>query len=734
MAVYTNSFSIDVPEFEATVYAIDPQPRGSDPWKPLGAYEGVLRGKVNGSVQRYFRNGEWYLLAIGADTRVDEVRTDDGTALSLYARHTPDFSKRHDQKPVVQALRDGVTNYLIWVRDFWRFGRTSRYYESEYSRVIDGYRAYDGYDVRVAHQDGFYLTANPKTKFASDKTLYEWIQDIGAQQVEVKFEDRNFFFETEKRPTVRFVSVSRSETISDKTIPDDDGPISIIKYAEKNDFPEHVIEQFDPSEPVVKVQYSWSDEPVSAAPSMLRATPEKLTGRMTGYSAKDADDRWTQTKAFVESIQYLKMGDVVAPVSDGPRTVGVGQFEYPQLSFGADGQGVLSTGADFASGGSRTVTPDSWDRAKTDYLSEYGPRKKPRGSPSVALFHQTDLEADARDAYDDVRDYLDRYMNIPLAADPGIQAYDDRRALRRWVTEYGDSTTAALAYLGEYTDDYYDIIEAFDGKPVQQLTHQTYRQAPDAGEFSDSLYNIAVALAVKMDARPYLLTHELSADAIIGLSVTGDEQNTATGVLVAGDSGNLIWQTEERRGTGNKTVAPERIAERILEEALQAGTESPEIDPMESVLVHRSGTFGDDEEAAVRTMVEAFQDGGGTTDTLDWCVVEVQENDQYRIFDDSRTSHVCDTGAYARLDDETVAVATWAHPLIHQGTPKNLLCEVEASEGNFDIEAIGRDVFHLSFLNWGAPQMKIKHPITTYLPSEMHDILEKCPKLQYPPF
>lgn len=325
-------------------------------------------------------------------------------------------------------------------------------------------------------------------------------------------------------------------------------------------------------------------------------------------------------------------------------------------------------------------------------------------------------------------------MNIPLAADPGIQAYDDRRALRRWVTEYGDSTTAALAYLGEYTDDYYDIIEAFDGKPVQQLTHQTYRQARNAGEFSDSLFNIAVALAVKMDARPYLLTQELSADAIIGLSVTGDEQNTATGVLVAGDSGDVIWQTEERRGTGDKTVAPERIAERILDEALQRGRESPEIDPMESVLVHRSGTFGDDEEAAVRTMVEAFEDWSTTTDTLDWCVIEVQENDQYRIFDDDRTSHVCDTGAYARLDDETIAVATWAHPLIHQGTPNNLLCEIEASEGNFDIEAIGRDVFHLSFLNWGAPQMKIKHPITTFLPSEMHDILEKCPKLQYPPF
>lgn len=734
MAVFTNSFSIDVPEIDATVYSIDPQPRESDPWKALGAYEAVLRGEVDGSVQRYYRNGEWYLLAIGTDTWIDQVRTDDGTALSLYARHTLDYSKQADRKPAVQALRDGLNNYLTWVRDFWRFGKTSRYYETEHSRVIDGYRTYDGYDVRVAYQDGFYLTVNPKTKYASDTSLYEWIQDIGVQRVEEKFEDRNFFFETKQRPTVRFVSVSRSETISDKTIPDDGGSISVIKYAERNDFPDRVVENLDPNEPVVKVQYAWSDEPVSAAPSMLRATPESLSGPMTGYAAKEADERWALIRDFTESIDYLKMGDVIAPVSDNPRKKGIGRYEYPRLSFGADGQGVLTTGVSFASDSSRQVTPESWDRAKTDYLAEFGPRTKPRGSPSVALFHQSDLQADAKAAYDDVREYLERYMNIPLATDPGIQAYDDRRALRRWVTEYGDATTAALAYLEEHTDDYYDIIEAFNGKPLQQLTHQTYRNAREAGKFSDSLYNIAIALGVKMNARPYLLTQSLSADAIIGLSVTGDKQNTATGVLVAGDSGNLIWQTEERRGTGTKTVAPERIAERILDEALQAGRESSTIDSMESVIVHRSGTFGDDEEAAVRTMVEAFEGGAGAADPLKWCVVEVQENDQYRIFDNKRDSHVCDTGAYVRLDAETIAVATWAHPLIHQGTPKNLLCQVEASEGKFDIEAIGRDVFHLSFLNWGAPQMKIKHPITTYLPREMHDILERCPKLQYPPF
>lgn len=735
MTLFTNSFSIQVPDIEATIYSIDPQPSGTDPWSALGQYEYTLRDEIGGSVHRYARNGEWYLLAIGTDQRVDEVRTDEGTALSLYAKHTLDYSQPYDQKPVVQALRNGLDNYLTWVRDYWRYKKSSRYYKPEHSRTIDGFRAYDGFDARVAYNDGFYLTANPKTKFASDKTLYDWIQDIGKDGVEDKFADQNFFIESKNRATVRFVSVSRSETIEDPIIPDDDeGKVSVIRYAEKNDFPDHVIDDLGPNEPVVRVLYSWSNEPVSAAPSMLHATPNDQTRNMTNYAAKDADQRRRLTKDFIESISYLKMGDVTASVSDEPRADNVGQFTYPYLSFGENGEHVLSNGGEFASDSSRSVTSDNWGRAKTDYLLEHGPRKRPRGSPSTALFHQEDLEEDAKDAYDEVRDYLDRYMDMPLPADPGRQAYDDRSSLRRWVDTYGNTTTGALAYLDEYTDDYYDIINDFNGKPLQQLTHQTYRDARDAGSFSDSLYNVAVSLGVKMDARPYLLADSLSADAIIGLSVTGDEQNTATAVLIAGESGNLVWQTTERRSVGSKTVAPERIAEEIIDEALRAAEESPEIEPLESVIVHRKGISGIDEEIAVESMVDAFENDGSGGGSLDWCIVEVQENDHYRIYDDDRDSYVCDTGSYARLDDEAIAVATWAHPLIHQGTPNNLFCQVEEADGDFDIEAIGQDVFNLSFLNWGAPQMKIKHPITTYLPGRMHDRMERCPRLQYLPF
>ena len=733
MATFTNSFAIDVPPIEATIYTIDPQPENTDPWTTLNHYETELENEIGGSVHRYSRKGEWYLAAIGRENRIAEHRTPEGTALAEYATLTIDESRDRDQEVVCQELRESLGGYLTRVRDFWRFRLTSQYYRTGHSQIIDGFRAHDGFDVRINHHDEFSLSINPKTKFIEDKTLYDWIREIGIEVAEDRFSGQNFFFMRDWFPVVRLVAISRSDTISDNTIPDEnEGKVSIIRYAKKNNFPEKAIENFDPDEPIVTVQFPWRDSPSSVAPSMLRGTLDELTQAMSEYSVKDASERWGMIQEFAQSISYINIGNMRANVNDDPRSNSVAAFDYPRLQFGTNGDDILALDHRFPQG-RKPVTRENWGRAKSEFLKSFGPARKPRGSPALALFHHGDLKGDAVTAYDEVCHYFSEYLGIPLEADPGSIAYNDRTRLEEWIDRYGDGKSGALAYLSEFTDEYFDIIKAFQGKPIQQITHQTYRDARNSGRFSESLYNVAMGLAVKLDTRPFLLDRSLSADAVIGLSVTGDEQNTATAVMIAGETGNLVWQTETRRGTGQRTVAPEQVAKEILEEALKTAENHDEIAPLDSVIVHRSGTFGREEESAMKEVTEVFSRDNGW-EKLDWCVLEVSDTDHYRIFNDSRESYLCDTGSFARLDDETITVATWADPLIRQGTPKNIRCEIEASNADFDIVELGRDVFELSYLNWGAPQVKIKEPITTYLPSRMHDIFEHCPRLQYPPF
>jgi argonaute-like protein implicated in RNA metabolism and viral defense len=214
------------------------------------------------------------------------------------------------------------------------------------------------------------------------------------------------------------------------------------------------------------------------------------------------------------------------------------------------------------------------------------------------------------------------------------------------------------------------------------------------------------------------------------MDVAGDEVNSASAVLVDGRDGNLVTQTERNLATGNSTVTPQHIAEKIVENLLLDGVDAERRHNIESITLHRRGDFGDEELHGMKNKIDELRGDGNLSEDVTVSAVEISENSIYRLYDNDE--YVSETGSYARVDSDQIAVVTYGDPQIHQGTPNPILCTRKL--GGTDLDTIGRDIFFLSFLDWGAPTSKIKRPITTHLPKEMHDILERGLSVRYPPF
>jgi len=427
-------------------------------------------------------------------------------------------------------------------------------------------------------------------------------------------------------------------------------------------------------------------------------------------------------------VYYIRLGDHEADVADDPIQEGVDTFDFPPLTFGDDA--VLEVGSsDLTSSGD--VTRDVWEYRTLDYLEEFGPKRKPMDEPWVAVLHTDSTRETAFDAFEDIREYVKRYADLDLKERPGGVSYESRSEYDQWKEEFAPKVTGAFAYLtGDSQTEYYDVINAVNGKPVQHIRHENYRQERNQDE-SYSLRNTATDLASKLGVRPFLLEGGLHADVVIGLSVTGDQNTTACSVTVSGESGDVIDWTRQPHGRGDSTVDDFDHAEKLIGDGIVEAINQNE-GSVDSLVVHRNGTYGNEEIAGIQSAVDSLKEEGYIVDDFSWSAVELRDSTSYRIFSDD-TDCECRTGAYAEVNESTMVLTPSGGEYTYQGTPRAFRIQIKAGTNDIDIREIGQDVFDLSFLVWWSPKSKISDPITTRYPAEMHILFESCPQLRFLP-
>lgn len=732
MGQFLSSFQIAVPEIPAKIYEISAK-LPDNPYSELAHFENILSDRSWGEAHRIRGDdGEWCIAVFGHEHEPEEVDAD-GISLSLEDQTTLDPENPRHRGALGQALRDGFGSFLTSVLDCWEYNERGNFYEAEPIRTVRGEEAtfemFRGVRTSIDYRSGsgFMLSLDPTRKFVDERTLTDRLEAQGESAVIDQFADgrRYFFFDRPEPQPVQLHSVSDA-TVTDETMTIDGEPTSVLSFVEDN-YGSDSAGKIDPNEPVVKYKYSGGDRTYDAAPSLLRLIPnqEEVT---TQASTLDAHERWEEIQEWMRPVHYIRLGDHEADVADEPIQDGVDTFDFPPLTFGDDT--VLEVGSsDLTSSGD--VTRDVWEYRTLDYLEEFGPKRKPMDEPWVAVLHTDSTRQTAFDAFDDVREYVKRYANLDLKEQPGGVSFESRAEYDQWKEEFAPKVTGAFAYLtGDGQTEYYDVINAVAGKPVQHIRHDNYQQERNRDE-SYSLRNTATDLASKLGVRPFLLEDGLYADVVIGLSVTGDQSTTACSVTVSGESGDVIDWTKQAHGRGDKTVDNFDHAEKLIGDGIVEAIDHNE-GAVDSLVVHRNGTYGNEEIAGIQSAVESLKEERYIDDDFSWSAVELRDSTSYRIFSDD-TDCECQTGAYAEVAGSTMVLAPSGGEYTYQGTPRTFRIQEKAGTSDIDIAEIGQDVFDLSFLVWWSPGSKISDPITTRYPAEMHKLFERCPQLKFLP-
>ncbi|WP_254824324.1 hypothetical protein [Haloglomus halophilum] len=733
MSGFLSSFAINLPDIPAKIYTIGAEIAG-DPYSQLSHFENVLESQTGGEAYRVRGpDGNWYLAVFGQDHEPKKVDAGDSVTLSLeYRTELKPENPRH-RTALEQALRDSLRGFFTSYQDYWEYNDYANFYDPDPVAHIEGHQVLRGIRTSIDYREetGFMLSLDPTRKFIPRETLADLIDECGAGSVVEQFGEgrRYFFFDRPEPQPVRLHSVTES-TVSEQTMEIDGEPISVLKFVDDN-YGSDYAGKIDPTEPVVQINYSSGGRSYDAAPSLLRLIPQQQEA-MTKTSTLEPEERWSEVQEWMSSLHYLTIGNETADIEDDPIRRGLSTFALPPLEFG-DGSAVLETGtADDTTSNSDTVTSGDWRDSIRNYLREFGPRIKPMDEPRVSALHTDSTREEALEALGQLGEYLEEYFDLPLRQPIGGTNYQDRAELDSYLSEYGDDIAGVLAYMtDESASQYHELIDAVGGKPTQHLTQNNYLSERNR-QFSQSLFHTATDLGAKLGVRPFLLDDGLSADVLIGMSVTGNQRTTASSVVVSGETGNVIDWTEQPHGRGKSSVADHDLAERLVGDGIAAAAGNPDLGSVDTIAIHKNGSFGNEEVAGIRAAIETLQEDGYLESDISWSAVELRSNTAYRIYSDRR-DRSCDTGSYAKIDEKKVLLTPSGRQFTYQGTPRTFEIRAEAGTGDMDIVQIGKDIFDLSCLVWWAPGSKISDPITIRYPNNMNELFEHCQRLQYLP-
>lgn len=445
-------------------------------------------------------------------------------------------------------------------------------------------------------------------------------------------------------------------------------------------------------------------------------SPEvRATGDVAAFPPEEREPR---IAAAVAHLGGTPLGDgrlTLGPPLRRPQTV----LPLPDLVFGpAGGPSTLHAGE--CGPGDVGVRRD-WGRRKLEALRRYGPvRVVPFTNPFVV--YPAALESDT--LLDDFLARTGTFCRTHGRASfaPEADSYRDQATARDIIAKVKGLAAggkAGLALLGLPTDparaaQVYAGVKSGVKLPIKCFSAAKLRDEAQRRRLDRYADRNALNLLVENGTRPWGLAEPLYHEMQFGLDVARTKQGGLLGTTVIGapDGTDVVFHHREidrRERIPPQIVGPLVLAE--LERYFATHGRSPR-----RILFQRDGRFFEVELRGIRNALKKFAEAHPGEPPTAWTAMSIEKRTAVplRLFldDGARTDRVL-SGSYF-IQGPTVAFLVLAGgPGLRQGTPQPIRVEIiDGSNSCADLLPILGDIFNLSQLNWGAPEIDIRLPIT----------------------
>lgn len=481
-----------------------------------------------------------------------------------------------------------------------------------------------------------------------------------------------------------------------------------------------------PGDRAATIMYRPGDEREESRHYPAAATLLKPKFGVGSQEVRDTGD----VAAFPPEEREPRIADAVAhlggmPLGGGRLTLGApvrrpqSLLALPDLVFGpAEGPTTLRAGE--RTQGDIGVRRD-WGRRKLDALRRYGPaRIVPFVNPYVVYPAALENERLLDDFLDRTGTFCGTFGRAPFA--PEADPYRDNALARDIIAKVrglADGGRAGLVLLGLPVDparaaQVYAAVKSGINLPIKcfsaaKLRHEARNRRLD--RYAD---RNALNLLVENGARPWGLAQPLNYELQIGLDVARTKQGGLLGTTVVGAPDGTDVHFQHREIDRRERIPPQIIGPLVLDELNRFFTmygRAPR-----SILFQRDGRFFEVELRGIRNALKKFVEAHPGEPSPVWAAVSIEKRTAVplRLFVDSEgPAERALSGSYF-IQGPTVAYLVLAGgPNLRQGTPQPIRVEIVDGSGPCaDLLPILGDIFDLSQLNWGAPEIDIRLPIT----------------------
>jgi hypothetical protein len=430
------------------------------------------------------------------------------------------------------------------------------------------------------------------------------------------------------------------------------------------------------------------------------------------------DERARRIDADLGHLSGARFGGgrlVLAPALRRPQTV----LPLPDLVFGPPEGPTTLRGGERIPGDAEARR--KWGGRKMDALRRHGPRRR-AAFDNPYLVYPAGLERDSLldDFLARTAQFSDTHGRAPFA--PEADPYRDGAPARDIISKVQGLAVAGRAgfiLLGLPPDparaaQVYAGVKSQVRLPIKCFSAAKLRDEVRRGRLPMYADRNALGMLVENGARPWGLAAPLAYEMQIGLDVARYKQGGLLGAAVIGapDGTDILFHHKEidrREQIPANIVGPLLRGE--LERFFKAHGRAPH-----GILFQRDGRLFDVELKGIRNALKKFAEVHPTEPHPAWVAVSVEKRTAapLRLIREERGRlDRAFSGSYF-VQHPTVAYLVLAGgPGLRQGTPRPIRVEVvDASEDCPDLLPILGDIFSLSQLNWGAPEIDISLPIT----------------------
>lgn len=495
----------------------------------------------------------------------------------------------------------------------------------------------------------------------------------------------------------------------------------------------HLRERIAPTDRAVTIMYRPGDEHderrhYPAAATLLKpkfgiGSPEvRALGDIAAFPPEEREPR------IADAVKHLGG----APLAGGRLGLGpalrtpLTLLALPDLAFGpSDAPTTLRAGERFP--GDVTARRD-WGPRKLDALRRHGPvRVKPFTNPYVVYPAGFERGGLIDDFLTQTAAFCASHGRSTFA--PEADSYRDNATARDIIAKVkglADGGRAGLVLLG-LPHDPIQAAQVYAGVkngvklPIKCFSAAKLRNEGNRGRLPMYADRNALNLLVENGTRPWGLAVPLHHELQIGLDVARTAHGGLLGATVIGapDGTDVVFHYQEidRR----ERIPPQIVGPLVLQELerfLATHGRAPR-----DILFQRDGRFFDVELNGIRNALKKFAATHPAEPVPEWAAISVEKRTAVplRLFaEDAGRAARALSGSYFMQGPKVAFLVLAGGPGLRQGTPRPLRIEVvDGSVGCPALPAILSDVFNLSQLNWGAPEIDISLPITLRFTDQM---------------